>query len=286
MEAAKMIIDFHTHLFPKEISARRERYFPSEPAFKLLYQSPRSRLVTVSELLYAMDENQVSKSVVFGFPWQNPDTFKKHNDFILDVTNKFPDRLIGMGCFDLASTMAAAEAQRCLAAGLSGIGELAFYHTGIQESALDQLEPIMKICAARDLPILIHTNEPIGHLYPGKTPNTLVQIYHLIKRFAANKIVLAHWGGGIFFFSLLKKEVKDILKNVCFDTAASPYLYDPKIYSIAIDLIGPDKILFGSDYPLLAPEKYFSEMKTAALTEVQIKKICGENAAKLLNLAS
>jgi hypothetical protein len=281
-----MIIDFHTHLFPKEICARREAFFPSEPAFKLLYQSPRSRLVSTGELLNAMDENQVSKSVVFGFPWQHSDTFKKHNDFIMNLVHQFPDRFIGMGCFDLASRMAVAEAERCLAGGLSGIGELAFYHSDIQESALDQLEAIMKMCAARDLPVLIHTNEPIGHPYPGKTPNTLAQIYRLIKRFAENKIVLAHWGGGIFFFSLLKKEVKDILKNVCFDTAASPYLYDPQIYSIAIDLIGPDKILFGSDYPLLAPARYFDEMKKAAMTEVQMNKICGENASKLLKLAS
>ena len=281
-----MIIDFHTHLFPKEICAHREVYFPSEPAFKLLYQSPQSRLVTASELLNAMDENQVSKSVVFGFPWKNSDTFKKHNDFIMNVANKYPDRLIGMGCFDLADRIAVAEAERCLEGGLSGIGELAFYQSAIQESALDQIEPIMKMCAARDLPVLIHTNEPIGHPYPGKTPNTLAQIYRLIKRFPENKIVLAHWGGGIFFFSLLKKEVKDILKNVCFDTAASPYLYDPKIYPIAIDLIGADKILFGSDYPLLSPARYFGEMKKVALTEAQMNKICGENARKLLNLAA
>jgi uncharacterized protein len=281
-----MTIDFHTHLFPEEIGSRREDYFASEPAFKLLYQSARSKLVGVAELVAAMDESEVSHSVVFGFPWKNPDTFKKHNDFIMNVVSKYPDRFIGMGCFDLAAGIAVAEAERCLGGGLSGIGELAFYQSDIQASALDQLEPIMKICAAADLPVLIHTNEPIGHPYPGKTPNTLVQIYQLIKRFSANKIVLAHWGGGIFFYSLLKKEVKEILTNVFFDTAASPYLYDPRIYPVAVDLIGADKILFGSDYPLLSPKRYFDEMKEAGLTEVQIKKICGENARKLLKLAS
>jgi predicted TIM-barrel fold metal-dependent hydrolase len=281
-----MIIDFHSHLFPNEICEHRDVFFPSEPAFKLLYQSPKSRLVNAAQMLKAMDANQVDKAVVFGFPWKNPDTFKRHNDFIMEVVVKFPDRFIGLGCFDIAGSHAVTEAQRCLEGGLSGIGELAFYQSDIQESALDQLEPIMKMCAARDLPVLIHTNEPIGHPYPGKTQNTLAQIYQLIKRFSENKIVLAHWGGGLFFFSLLKKEVKDILKNVCFDTAASPYLYNPEIYSIAVDLIGADKILFGSDYPLLSPAKYFDEMKKAGLTREQMNKICGENAGKLLKLAS
>jgi len=61
----------------------------------------------------------------------------------------------------------------------------------------------------------------------------LKQIYNLVKRFPENKIVLAHWGGGIFFFNLLKKDVKESLKNVYFDTAASPFLYDTQIYRYA-----------------------------------------------------
>jgi predicted TIM-barrel fold metal-dependent hydrolase len=280
-----MIIDFHTHLFPQKIRDQRDTFFASEPAFKLLYQSPKSKIVDASDMLNAMDENQVDKSVVFGFPWKNSDTFRRHNDFIMEVVNKFSDRFIGLGCFDPASGNAAAEAERCLQGGLSGIGELAFYQSGMQDSSLDQLEPIMKMCAARDLPVLIHTNEPVGHNYPGKTSNTLAQIYQLIIRFPENKIVLAHWGGGIFFFSLLKKEVKDKLKNVFFDTAASPFLYEPAVYQISIKLIGSDKIIFGSDYPLLPPARYFDEMEKAGLSKAEMNKICGKNAKKLLNLS-
>ena len=130
---------------------------------------------------------------------------------------------------------------------------------------------------------MIHTNEPIGHSYPGKTPNTLAQIYQLIQTFPQNKIVLAHWGGGLFFFSLLKKEVKQRLKHVYFDTAASPYLYDADVYRLAIQLVGVEKILFGSDFPLLPPERYFNEMQAAGLTEKEMQQICGDNAARLFN---
>ena len=55
-------------------------------------------------------------------------------------------------------------------------------------------------------------------------------------------------------------------------------------YQMALKLAGPDKILFGSDYPLLPPARYFEEIKEAELTDDEIKKICGSNAAKLLGI--
>lgn len=134
------------------------------------------------------------------------------------------------------------------------------------------------------MPVLIHTNEPLGHLYPGKTPNTLGQIYRLIRKFPDNKIILAHWGGGIFFFNLLKKEVKETLSNVYFDTAASPFLYDPEIYRVAKNIAGLDKILFGTDFPLLKPERYFKEFEKAGLSAEEKERICGVNAAELLGI--
>jgi predicted TIM-barrel fold metal-dependent hydrolase len=281
-----MIIDSHTHLFPPKIRRNRATYFADEPAFQKLYQSPKSRMIGAKEMLAAMDAEQVDKSVIFGFPWKNEALFKQHNDYIAEVVNRYPERFVGLGCFDPCSEGAAEETQRCLQeTDLSGIGELAFYQSGIDNSSLARLEPVMEICRNRNCPILIHTNEPVGHQYPGKTPNTLAQIYQLIVAFPKNKIILAHWGGGLFFFSLLKKEVKQRLKHVYFDTAASPYLYDVNVYRLAIELVGAEKILFGSDFPLLPPARYFDEMKAAGLSSVEMQLICGGNATKIFNVA-
>ncbi|UCH23340.1 MAG: amidohydrolase family protein [Deltaproteobacteria bacterium] len=279
-----MIIDFHTHIFCPEIRKNREKFFPSEPAFAQLYSSPKSRLAGANELINSMDEHGVAKAVVFGFPWQNSNLFKKHNDYIMAAVDRYPERLIGFGCFDLFNSQAYHEAERCLRHGLSGIGEIAFYHSGIDETLLDQLEPILDTCLQNDVPVLVHTNEPIGHAYPGKTPITLAQIYGLVKKFPRNKIVLAHWGGGIFFYLVMKKEVKDRLKNVYFDTAASPFLYEPIIYRLAIQTAGVDKILFGSDFPLLQPSRYFQEFSKAGLTKTETAIVQGTNAANLLKL--
>ena len=279
-----MVIDFHTHIFPKAIRENREAYFASEPAFRLLYSLPGSKLVGAQEIVAAMDRQGVDKSVIFGFPWKNSQTFIKHNDYILEAVARYPQRLIGLCCLDPFSRDAVTEARRCLEGGLSGIGELAFYQSGIDDKALDKLAPLMQICRDKDLPVLIHTNEPVGHMYPGKTPHTLKQIYDLIKKFPENVIVLAHCGGGIFFFALLKKEVKANLGNVYFDTAASPFLYAPEIYRYAKDIVGLDKILFGSDFPLINPARYFQELDMSGLSKAEIESICGLNAAQLFRL--
>lgn len=276
-----MIIDCHTHIFPRTIRENREGYFPAEPAFELLYSPSRSKLAGATAIIDAMDEQHIDMSVVFGFPWHDADTFEMHNDYILDTVSRYPQRLIGLGCFDPLSAHAAAEAERCMDNGLSGIGELAIYQSAMDDALLKRLEPIMGILKEKDLPLLIHTNEPIGHQYPGKAAMTLDQIDSIPERFPDNTIILAHWGGGIFFFNLLKKETKDHLENVYFDTAASPFLYDPLIYRIAVEIVGRSKVLFGSDFPLLHPQQYFDEMAEAGLTEDEIACICGDNAQML-----
>ncbi|MBU4067242.1 MAG: amidohydrolase family protein [Proteobacteria bacterium] len=279
-----MIIDFHTHVFPEEIREDREKYFPHEPAFKLLYSSPKSKLAGVKEIVDSMDIEGVDKSVVLGFAWRSSDLSKRHNDYILEAIDRFPERLVGFCCVDPFNKEAVHEVVRCLESGLSGIGEIAFYQSGIDEASQEKLKPLMEICEDKNLPVLIHTNEPVGHFYPGKTINTLEQIYALVKKFSNNKIVLAHWGGGMFFFNLLKKEVGEYLKNVYFDTAASPFLYYPQIYQTAVQIIGKNKILFGSDFPLLKPAQYFKELEEAGLSKDEIESICGNNAVSLLKL--
>ncbi len=279
-----MVIDFHTHIFPKEIIEDRSRFFHNESAFKLLYDSPKSSMVDAENLIRIMDEEKVDKSVVFGFPWVSEYAYKLNNDCVAEAVAKYPDRLIGMGCFDLSGSGVEKETLRCLDSGLKGIGELAFYESGIDAEAVKKMEPVMALCGEKNYPVLIHTNEPVGHMYPGKTPITLAQIYNLAAAYPDNRIVLAHWGGGIFFYNLLKREAKNVLKNIYYDTAASPFLYDPAVYKAALELAGPGKILFGSDYPLLKPSRYYKDIDASGISVADKADILGGNAAKLYNL--
>ncbi len=79
------------------------------------------------------------------------------------------------------------------------------------------------LCRESGKVLLAHANEPVGHQYPGKAPFGIELYYAMAKAAAGTKLILAHWGGGLFFFNLLKKEVPEVLENVYFDTAASPF---------------------------------------------------------------
>jgi uncharacterized protein len=278
-----MILDFHTHVFPPSFRENRQELFSDKP-FETLYRSPKSTLAGVEDLLRRMDEEEIEKSVIFGFPWEDPETYRRHNDYILESVLRSPDRLIGFGCFSLHSPGGPVEAERCLAGGLSGVGELASYGTGLTPDLIQSLGEVLEVCSRFDVPLLLHTNEPVGHAYPGKAPMELSQVYGFVKRFPNNRIVLAHFGGGLLFYGLMKKEVKEVLRNVWFDTAASPFLYGPEIYRISGEIIGFDKLLFGSDYPLLRAKRYSEEMSLSGISPSDVKKIMGENALRLLRL--
>jgi len=279
-----MIIDCHTHIFPRDIRDNRGAYFEGEPAFRMLYESSRSRLCGAEELIRAMDEEGVDRSVVFGFPWRNPDTFRRHNDYVLDSVVRYGSRLTGFCTFCPLSPGAPEEAERCLQAGLSGIGELAVYGTDLTGDVRAAFDPVAEVARAFDVPVMLHANEPVGRAYPGKCPMTLQSVYSFIRRFPRNRIILAHWGGGIFFYCLMKQQVREALQNTWFDTAASPYLYSQDMYAVAAGILGADRILFGSDFPLIRPGRYFREMRESGLADGDVQNICGGSAARLLGI--
>jgi predicted TIM-barrel fold metal-dependent hydrolase len=133
---------------------------------------------------------------------------------------------------------------------------------------------------------MLHANEPVGHDYPGKAEVPLGTLYGLIRAFPENRFILAHWGGGLFVYELLKREAQEVLSRVAYDTAASPFLYDPAVYVVALGIVGPRRILFGSDFPLISPERYFTEMAGARLSIEDQAWIKGRAAAHWLGLES
>lgn len=95
--------------------------------------------------------------------------------------------------------------------------------------------------------------------------------------------MLAHWGGGLLFYDLMP-EVRAALRNVYYDTAASSYLYDPSVFRIASQLIGHERILWGTDYPLLSQAKFLTRVRSCGLSKAEEQAILGDNAARLLRL--
>lgn len=276
-----MIIDVHTHIFPPEVIAERQNFLDGEPAFAAIYSDPKAPMVDGPGLINAMNEDGVDVSWAMGFPWVKEENAALHNEYLFSAIAESQGRLRGMACVRPPARWALAQAKKALASGIHGLGELAFYDSDID---VDSLDPLAKLCAEADVPLLLHTNEPVGHIYPGKAPMTLASLYRLIKANPRTKFVMAHMAGGLFFYTLLKKEVSGVLENVWIDTAAAPFLYKPAAYGLAVQLLGPEKVLLGTDYPLLRVPRYKKEMSdpSSGLNEKQINQIMGLGAEKLL----
>jgi len=85
-------------------------------------------------------------------------------------------------------------------------------------------------------------------------------------------------------FYALMPEVDKALANVVFDTAATAFLYKPQIFEQVGRIIGSDKILFGSDYPLMHQSRVLDQIQSAQLPEEDKARILWANAQKLLCL--
>ncbi len=281
-----MILDAHTHLFPEEVRRNRQDFCRRDERFRLLYENEKARMAGAGELISSMDRHGVDRSVICGFPWKDPALCRASNDYLLACAREYPERLIPFASLPPRSARsAAAELDRSLSAGFRGIGELAFYGGDMSPRDLKYLSSVLQPLRKISAPLLLHTSEPVGHPYPGKSLRDLQSVVGLLSALPEARIILAHWGGGLFFYELMP-EIAAAARNVFYDTAASPFLYHPRIYSLAVEMIGSRRILFGSDFPLLSPARYFSEMEGIRLPARVRANIKGKNAYTLLELPS
>ncbi len=279
-----MIIDFHTHIVPPGIKKNQNKYIDSDPCFAILYSSANPKLATADELIGSMDKEGIDISIVLNLSWTKHELCVETNDYILESIARYPGRLIGFCTVQPKSLDTAIdEIERCAKGGAKGIGEMRpdiqLLDTGDEEV----MRPLIEAITKHNLILLTHASEPVGHQYPGKGDITPDVLYPLITGFPDLTLVCAHWGGGLPFYALMP-EVRKAMSNVFFDTAASPFLYNPLIYKQVSQLVGADKILFGSDYPLLAPSRLLKEIESLELPEETKNLILSGNARRLLGI--
>ena len=279
-----MIIDFHTHIFPPQMNKKRDKYVDADPCFAILYSDPKARLATADELIDSMDRDGIDISVILNIGWITHDLCVETNDYILESISRYPKRLVGFCAVQPNSTDAAiAEIERCARGGIRGVGEIRPDTQLFDLGDKELIAPIVEAMIDKELILLTHASEPVGHSYPGKGAITPDMLYPFIASFPGLSVVCAHWGGGLPFYALMP-EVKKAMNNVFFDTAASPFLYTPQVYEQVIQLVGADRILFGSDYPLLAPSRLLREIDSLDLPWETKSLILSGNARRLLGI--
>ena len=276
-----MIIDAHVHILPERVRAARAEIARSDPWFAVCHEGDRV-IGTAEELVEAMDAGGIDRAIAFGWPFADASLCAEANDHLASVQRRFAGRIIAFATVNPAAPDAAREIERCARLGLRGVGEL---NCDAQGFSLDDPAVASAVRASVDvgLPWTLHCSEPVGHMYPGKGTTTPEKLERFVNRYEDLRLVCAHLGGGLPLLAHMP-EVAALCRHLWFDTAAGPFLYSPSAYRDVADLCGADRMLFGSDYPLLTASRYRDAFVDAKLDGLELAMVMGGSAAALLHL--
>ena len=279
------MIDFHVHVYPPEIIQNSELISKSEPYFNALTHNKVHRWATVDELLSTMKENGVERSVIFGFAFQDLGLCRICNDYVISAVKNYPKQLSGFCVVPPSARGFEAEIIRCAEQGLIGVGEL--FPEGQDFDITDKRETqnLVGILEELGMPLLLHTAEPVGHDYVGKGNIGPKEAAVFCSNNPELKVIFAHLGGGLWLYELMP-EMKEILANAYYDLAALPWLYKPEILTAIKGAGLIEKFLFGSDFPILNPQRYekiFTDSVASGLSAADIEAITRRNALELFS---
>lgn len=281
---AGKVIDAHTHLFPAEVCRDRRPYLARDAWFGELYASESITLIQPEEMIASMDAAGIERSVVCGWPWRDAGLCREQNDFLAEVAGRFPDRIAWLAIVNPLANGAAQEVERAVGLGACGVGELNADAQGFEWQQPHTLGAVVDVAVALDVPFLIHCSEPVGHAYPGKGTATPEKLLEFFTAWPELRVIAAHWGGGLPFYELMP-EVRQRCRNVVYDTAASTYLYQWDVFPVIERLVGPERILFGTDYPLLRQSTFLRKTLGAGMSEDSLPAVLADNAARVFGFS-
>lgn len=283
--ARPRIVDAHTHVFPPEMIRRREETCRLDAWFAALYSDPKAALAPIETLISSMNRAGVERSIICGFPWTDPAMCREHNDYMRHCARDAPDRLSWLGIVaPSGGSLAVREARRCFEGGASGIGELNSDAQGFAWDDQHLLAPLVDVCKAHDRPMMFHASEPVGHAYPGKGSATPAKILAFLQAFPGVRGVAAHWGGGLPFHELMP-EVARAASRLVYDSAATTYLYRDDVFAAVVSIVGSERVLFASDYPVLGQERLLRRVRALPWVDArQETAVLGANAMRVYRI--
>ena len=195
----------------------------------------------------------------------------KLNDRALAVKERLGDFYVpGIHIHPAFPEMSCREIERCHQKGVRLIGELVPYMMGWKNCATPAFLEIMACARDHDMVVNIH-------------PTNAADMYALSEAVPQVKLVWAHFSG----YGHLAHHM-DMLRrypNVYFDLSA----HGTDVVGVlrkAIDEIGCDRFLFGTDYPGVGPATDIAAIRFERLTDEEMEMIFSKNAKRLLCLES
>jgi predicted TIM-barrel fold metal-dependent hydrolase len=275
-----VIIDAHTHLFPPEVIADVEGFRRRDTWFHDAFAAPGSVFATPDSMIAEMDSAGVDVAIVAGWPWRDQGICRAHNAWLAETCVASGGRLQWLGIVNPAGSGAVSTIHDCVSTGAVGLGEINADAQEFDWRATGRVRDAVATAIDAELPWMIHASEPTGHVYPGKGTATPDRLVHFIMEYPELNVVAAHWGGGLPFYELMP-EVRSALQNVTYDSAATTYLYRHDVFDAVARIVGPDKVLFGSDYPMLGMTRLLRRVRQLELDHAAI---LGGNAARVYGI--
>lgn len=261
------VIDAHCHIYPQKIV---EKAVAGTDAF---YGVKSECYGTYTDLMDCGASCGIDRFIVQSVA-TTPKQVKSINDFIAESVAQHPDKLIGLGTLHPDSEDITGDVEHIVSLGLHGVK----LHPDIQRFALDD-EKCMKMyeqCEKHGLPMLLHTGD---NRYDFSNPNRLIPV---LEKFKGLTVVGAHFGG----FSIWQEAAESLCRyeNFYVDCSSTFPFIGVEAAKPLVEKFTPDKILFGTDYPMWSPKKEIERFLSLNLSEADNQKIFSENAKKVYGL--
>lgn len=231
-------------------------------------KSSKGEVFTAEDLVRSMDQYGIERS---GLSILNGTSCRELNDRTLAAVRQFPDRIVGYAYINPREENAKDEVRRCLETdGFRAVKFHSWKH-GYFPDNNSALDGIVDVIAEYDVPILTHTGTP---------PLSLPQQWAVIaERHPKATFVFAHMGYLDYGYGCI--ECAKRLPNVYVGSSGQVEI---PIIQKAIDEMGPDRIVFGSDWPYKFVKSEIVKFDAYDLSEEDREKIFFKNAQKLWKL--
>jgi predicted TIM-barrel fold metal-dependent hydrolase len=279
-----MIIDAHVHIYPPEVIENWRSIAEREACFGEEVRGRAHRWTAPEDLLAAMDEDGVDESWICGFGFTDLGLCRLCNDYLLEQAAASDGRLKPVIAIPPLARGAGDEIARCAELGAIGVGELLPDGQLFSIEDIDETWRLAADCQERGLFVLLHVAEPVGRDYPGKGKSGPREAYMFARNHPELCVVMAHCGGGLFLYEQMP-DVRITLKNVWYDIAAAPFVYQPSILNSIIASETAGKFLYGSDFPIIRLPRYKRMIEESAMIDKDLDGLFFSNARRLLGAA-